>query len=321
MTQDFESVKDEICALHHGGKPLWQIREIMVGVGLEARCVTQGEQTDIFVRAHRQLTLSSVHSYRVKLKEWNAFDSNIIETTESDDGPVSSTSVKSGENPAPLPTPPDQPEGSSDLKPQSSSLTTGSPLDWSHHDKVPQLPLPTLFDTIKTLAAHSNIEALSHHLDASCWGWQDNILHYAAGENDPPTLHAILTFLRSRPSGMIHIHHRDGQGRTALEIAVIASLEENVRLLLQAGASVYSRTAQERTPLHVAIKAQASQAIVEMLLDYGADVHAEDANFVTPTALQAQRRESEGESRGDVLDRSPSDAGASASMAGAKVEG
>ena len=259
----------------------------------------------------------------MKLKEWNAFDGNIVETTESNDGPVSSTSVKSEDNlkPAPLPTPPDQPEGSSDLKTQPSSLTTGSPLDWSHHDKVPQLPLPTLFDTIKSLAAHSNIEALSHHLDASCWGWQDNILHYAAGENDPPTLHSILTFLRSRPSGMIHIHHRDGQGRTALEIAVIASLEENVRLLLQAGASVYSRTAQERTPLHVAIKAQASQAVVEMLLDYGADVHAEDANFITPTALQAQRRESEGDPQGDGVDRSPSDAGDAASLADGKVEG
>ncbi|KAI7569258.1 hypothetical protein KC343_g7044 [Hortaea werneckii] len=267
----------------------------MVGVGLDA----------------------SVHSYRVKLKEWHAFNSDIIETTESNDGLGSSSSVKSEVDPAPLPTLRTLPEGGAGV----GTLTTGSSLDWSLHSTLPKLPLPTLFDTIKSLAAHDNIEALSQHLDASCWGWQDNILHYAAGQNDPPTLHAILTFLRSRPSGMIHIHHRDGQGRTALEIAVIASLEENVRLLLQAGASVYSRTAQERTPLHVAIKAQASQAVVEMLLDYGADVHAEDANFVTPTALQAQRRESEGDPQGGGLDRSPSDAGASASLADAKVEG
>ncbi|RMZ02386.1 hypothetical protein D0860_07239 [Hortaea werneckii] len=284
MTQDFESAKDEICALHQGGKPLWQIREIMVGVGLDA----------------------SVQSYRAKLKEWGAFDSNIIETTESNDGPLSPTSVKPEENPAPLPTPPAQQEGNADLKTQSLPLTTGSPSDWCLPDKVPQPPLPTLFSTIKSLAAGDNIQALSHHLDASCWGWQDNILHDAAGQNEPATLHAILTFLKSRRSGMIHIHHRNGQGRTALEIAVVASLEENVRLLLQAGASVYSRTAQERTPLHVAITSQASKAIVELLLDYGADVHAEDANFVTPTALQAQRREREGDSRGGVLDRRPS---------------
>lgn len=43
LTQDLESAKDEICALHQGGKPLWQIREIMVGIGLDARCVTRGE--------------------------------------------------------------------------------------------------------------------------------------------------------------------------------------------------------------------------------------------------------------------------------------
>ncbi|GAB1743392.1 hypothetical protein NU219Hw_g9228t1 [Hortaea werneckii] len=271
----------------------------MVGVGLEA----------------------SIHSYRTKLEEWNAFDSNIIETTESNDGPVSSTFVKPEENPAPLPTPPDQPECNAEVKMQSSPLTTGSLLDWSLHDTVPQLPLATLFDTIKSLAAHDSIEALSQHLDASFWGWQDNILHYAAGQNDPPTLHAILTFLKSRRSGMIHIHHRDGEGRTALEIAVIASLEENVRLLLQAGASVYSRTAQERTPLHVAIKAQASKAIVDMLLDYGADVHAEDANFITPTALEAQRRESDGDPQRDLLDRSPSDAGSCFSLPSAKRDG
>lgn len=249
------------------------------------------------------------------------FDSNVIETTDLNDGSVISTLVKPEENPAPLPTPPDQSECNADLKTQASTLTTGSLLDWSLHDKVPQLPLPTLFDTIKSLAAHDNIEALSQHLDASFWGWQDNILHYAAGRKDPPTLHAILTFLKSRRSGMIHIHHRDGEGRTALEIAVIASLEENVRLLLQAGASVYSRTAQERTPLHVAIKAQASKAIVEMLLDYGADVHAEDANFITPTALQAQRRESDGGPRGHVLDRSSSDSGSSFSLPDAKGGG
>ncbi|RMX91158.1 hypothetical protein D0867_15082 [Hortaea werneckii] len=298
LTQDFESVKDEICALHRGGRPLWQIREIMVGVGLDA----------------------SIHSYRTKLKEWNAFDSNIMETTEFNDGPVPSSFVKPEERPAPLPTPPDQPDCNAELKTQSPPPTTGSLLDWSLHDKEPQPPLPTLFDRIKSLAAHDNIEVLSQHLDVSFWGWQDNILHYAAGQNDPPTLHAILTFLKSRRSGMIHIHHRDGEGRTALEIAVMASLEENVRLLLQAGASVYSRTAQERTPLHVAIQAEASKAIVEMLLDYGADVHAEDANFVTPTALQAQRRESDGGPQGDVLDRSPSDAGSS-SLSRAKREG
>ncbi|KAI7500797.1 hypothetical protein KC367_g3395 [Hortaea werneckii] len=264
---------------------------------------------------------ASVQSYRMKLREWHAFDSNIIETTELNDGPVSSTNTKLEDKPAPLPTPPDQPTGSTDPKPRSSSLTTGSSLDWSLHDTVPQLPSPALFDTIKSLAAYDNVEALSLHLDASCWGWQDNILHYAAGRNDPPTLHAILTFLRSRPSGMIHIHHRDGEGRTALEIAVMGSLEENVRLLLQAGASVYSRTAHERTPLHVAIKAQASQAVVEMLLDYGADVHAEDANFITPTVLQAQRRESDGDPQGHVLDRSALDAGDPASLPAAKVDG
>ncbi|KAI7084493.1 hypothetical protein KC356_g6699 [Hortaea werneckii] len=271
----------------------------MVGVGLDA----------------------SVHSYGLKLKEWHAFDSDIIETTELNDGPLTSNSVKPEEDPAPLPTLPDLPEGSARLVTPSLPLTTGSPSDWPLHDKVPQLPLPTLFDTIKSLATHGNVEALSQHLDASCWGWQDNILHYAAGRNDPATLHAILTFLRSRPSGMIHIHHRDGEGRTALEIAVMESLKENVRLLLQAGASVYSRTAQERTPLHVAIKAQASQAIVEMLLEYGADVHAEDANFITPTVLQAQRRESDGDPQGHVLDRSALDAGEPASLPAAKVDG
>ncbi|KAI7596174.1 hypothetical protein KC316_g71 [Hortaea werneckii] len=263
--------------------------------------------------------LGVIHSYRTKLKEWNAFDSNIMESTELNDGPVSPTFVKPEKSPAPLPTPPDQPDCDAELKTQSSPLTTGSLLDWSLHDKVPQLPLPTLFDRIKSLAAHDNIMALSQHLDASFWGWQDNILHYAAGQNDPPTLHAILTFLKSRRSGMIHIHHRDGEGRTALEIAVIASLEENVRLLLQAGASVYSRTAQERTPLHVAIQAQASKAIVEMLLDYGADVYAEDANFVTPTALQAQRRESDGGSQDDILDRSPSDKGSVTTIRGPRL--
>ncbi|KAI7309182.1 hypothetical protein KC326_g7138 [Hortaea werneckii] len=244
-----------------------------------------------------------------------------METTELNDGPVSPTFLKAEESPAPLPTPPDQPDCNAELKTQSSPLTTGSLLDWSLHDKVPQLPLPALFDTIKSQAAHDNIEALSQHLDASFWGWQDNILHYAAGRDDPQTLHAILTFLKSRRSGMIHIHHRDGEGRTALEIAVIASLEENVRLLLQAGASVYSRTAQERTPLHVAIQAEASKAIVEMLLDYGADVHAEDANFVTPTALQAQRRESDESLQGDILDRSISDAESSFSLSRAKRDG
>lgn len=50
LTQDFESVKDEICALHQGGKPLWQIREIMVGVGLDARCVARRETVHLLER-------------------------------------------------------------------------------------------------------------------------------------------------------------------------------------------------------------------------------------------------------------------------------
>src|SRR5215470_17942305 len=80
------------------------------------------------------------------------------------------------------------------------------------------------------------------------------------------------------------IHARDSDGSTPLHCATWKGQLAVVELLLEAGADVNARNQNEHwgtTPLHAAAHANQA-AIAQMLLDHGADIKAKDREGRTP---------------------------------------
>ncbi|MGO4744591.1 ankyrin repeat domain-containing protein [Serratia quinivorans] len=115
----------------------------------------------------------------------------------------------------------------------------------------------------------------------------NSALHTAAAVQDPQYLQLLL-------ANGVPINPRNAvTGATPLATAVLAGREEQVRLLLVAGADVTLSDRLGDTPLHLAAKINAPQLAL-MLLQAGADAKARNQQGVTfqfylsqtPTALQ-----------------------------------
>lgn len=96
----------------------------------------------------------------------------------------------------------------------------------------------------------------------------------AAGDAD-----AVRTAVADSPGLLTRTVDRDGQGGwTPLHLAVAEGQEEIVRLLVEAGADLTSRTDFNRTPLHVALELRPE--MVPLLRGIGAQVDAPSAAYL-----------------------------------------
>lgn len=90
---------------------------------------------------------------------------------------------------------------------------------------------------------------------------------------------AVRTAVADSPGLLARTVDRDGQGGwTPLHLAVADGQEEIVRLLVDAGADLTSRTDFNRTPLHVAL--QLRPEMVPALRELGAPVDAPSAAYL-----------------------------------------
>lgn len=84
-------------------------------------------------------------------------------------------------------------------------------------------------------------------------------VHILNNAGDTPLLHATRTTQKQQEPDLEQLitisnpSTKDRDGKTALHLAAENGLEKTIRLLLQQGADTTSTTAQERTPLHLAI--------------------------------------------------------------------
>ena len=99
---------------------------------------------------------------------------------------------------------------------------------------------------------------------------QDNVLHYTAMADDAWTLNCIIDFMQSRS---LSVDVLSSRRRTSLEIAIQMGRKSNVKLLLDARASLTRRNDNGQQPLHFAISVLADPKICRLLVDRGANVN------------------------------------------------
>ena len=99
-------------------------------------------------------------------------------------------------------------------------------------------------------------------------------MHIAAGQKDSVFLSALLSS-GVQPFATTH------SGLTPLHSAVIANVENSVKMLIQAGADPGAEDANRNTPLHLCLKNKQPIEIVKILLDAGAKVYQRNAEQET----------------------------------------
>lgn len=92
--------------------------------------------------------------------------------------------------------------------------------------------------------------------------------------------------------GDISVHSRDGAGDTLLHHACRYGDLESARILIDAGADVNATGEHGATPLHMAAKNGTSPELVRYLLEKGAFIEARDANNDRPIHLAIPLKDS-----------------------------
>lgn len=86
-----------------------------------------------------------------------------------------------------------------------------------------------------------------------------------------------------------HIHLRNRDGKTPLQLAVEGRCEEITKLLLSKGANVnYATDLCGQTVLHIALKSTKNERMIAILLDYNANFDAKDTNGKSPWNFAAE---------------------------------
>ncbi|MCJ1306899.1 hypothetical protein MMC25_000543 [Agyrium rufum] len=104
----------------------------------------------------------------------------------------------------------------------------------------------------------------------------------AVANNNLNSIEALLTWSPSSSS----LVYKDNKGQTLLSIAAEKRYEKVVQLLLEKGADVNAQDARGRTPLWRAAW-KGHEKVVQLLLEKGADANAQDADGRTPLCQTA----------------------------------
>uniref|UniRef100_A0A8C2QCA9 Ankyrin repeat and FYVE domain containing 1 n=1 Tax=Cricetulus griseus TaxID=10029 RepID=A0A8C2QCA9_CRIGR len=149
------------------------------------------------------------------------------------------------------------------------------------------------------LALTNNLEDIAstlvrHGCDATCWGpgpsgCLQTLLHRAIDENNESTACFLIRSgcdanspRQPGTDGEGEEEARDGQ--TPLHLAASWGLEETIQCLLEFGANVNAQDAEGRTPVHVAISNQHS-VIIQLLISHpNIELNVRDRQGLTPFA-------------------------------------
>ena len=161
-------------------------------------------------------------------------------------------------------------ESASDPATITALLDAGAPLharDRSDHTPLhhaAQHGTPANVRTLIEAGARVDMRASGFSVD---WGWDWTPLHLAAQNPDPGVVRVLL-------EAGADVSARAYYGQTPLHLAADNENAEVTALLLEAGGDVNAREWMGRTPLHVAAAGNGNPAVIELLIDAGADLQA-----------------------------------------------
>jgi len=151
------------------------------------------------------------------------------------------------------------------------------------------VPVPTGATPLLTAIAAGNLERVKSLLakgaDVNAASSDRTTPLMLASETNATIVDALL-------AAGAQVESTDASGRTALNRASAAGLEDTMRLLLDHQANVNSRATDLSTPLMAAV-ANGKLGAAELLIDRSADVNLADSNNTTPLMVAAEKQPAE----------------------------
>jgi ankyrin repeat protein len=114
------------------------------------------------------------------------------------------------------------------------------------------------------------------------------LLHLACSLEIISWVEAVLSKKRWMPRSQKRVNKRAKGGQTALHHAALSKDIALVQLLLNKGADIKAEDNNRRTALHIATK-EGNTAVVQLLLDQGADANAKDLRLETALHVAARK--------------------------------